>query len=68
MPKYHGEVPNEDVHEASSNQGPPTTSAPTLSEMDRVSGYENVNFGGGVCVCTAVCVWSAFEPACVLSI
>ena len=44
---YGGDVPTEDVHEKSSGEGPPQASAPPVSAMDRVSGYENTNFDTG---------------------
>lgn len=46
-PTYQGEVPDEDVPEGAAGQGPPQPSAPPLSQMEHVSGYENIGFQPG---------------------
>ena len=46
LPAYKGEVPDEDVHESSA-KGPDAPSAPPISSMDRVAGYESVTMQGG---------------------
>lgn len=43
---YKGDVPTEDVHESSGKE-PTAPSAPPASSMDRIAGYERVNFKGG---------------------
>ena len=47
LPAYKGEMPDEDVHENNA-KGPNAPSAPPISSMDRVAGYESVNFEGGM--------------------
>lgn len=45
---YTGEVPNEDVHEKNApSQAQPTPSAPPISSMDHVTGYETAGFQAG---------------------
>lgn len=44
---YKGEVPDQDVHENSQNQGPPASAPPPLSDMDNLQGYENTQFKNG---------------------
>ena len=46
LPQYKGEVPDEDVHESNAT-GPAAPSAPPISSMDQVSGYEAVNLQAG---------------------
>lgn len=46
-PTYRGEVPAEDVHENAGVQSPTQPSAPPISDMDCVSGYEGIGFQGG---------------------
>lgn len=47
-PTYQGEVPTEDVHEKNAPaQAQPTPSAPPISSMDHVTGYENAGFQAG---------------------
>lgn len=46
-PSFKGDVPDEDVHENTSGNGPAQPSAPPISGMDRVTGYEDVGFQSG---------------------
>ena len=47
-PTFKGEVPTEDVHENAGGQAPPDASAPPISAMDQVTGYEGVGFQGEI--------------------
>ena len=52
LPAYKGEVPSEDVHENNAKTVDDVpASAPPVSDMDRVEGYENVNFEAGSVQC-----------------
>lgn len=44
---YKGDIPDQDVHENSQNQGPPPSAPPPLSDMDHLEGYENTQFQSG---------------------
>ena len=44
---YKGEVPDQDVHENSQDQGPPASALPPLTDMDNLQGYENTQFLNG---------------------
>ncbi len=44
---YKGEVPEQDVHENSQDQGPPASAPPPLTDMDNLQGYENTQFLNG---------------------
>lgn len=46
VPKYEGEMPDNDVDD-DPNAQPPVPTAPALQNMDAIQGYNNVGFSGG---------------------
>ena len=43
QPVYNTSIPSEDLHE-NANQVQPVATAPPISQMDRLAGYDNMQF------------------------